>query len=257
MSIMQLHDVSFAYHGTHRAVDAVTAEVQPGEVHALIGPNAAGKSTLLRLMLGHLTPSAGRLTLDDHSVHELPAAKRAAWISYVPQRAAGAFAFSAGQVIAMGRFALANDEGAVARAVKACDVGELLARPFDELSVGQQQRVLLARAMAQAAGQGRVMLLDEPTSAMDMAHVHRTMGLVRKAAAGGLAVVIVLHDVNLAARYADRVWLMHEGRLAAAGPWGEVMTVERLEPVYGLKLEVRMDAADGRPRFDAVGIGDC
>jgi len=250
--VMQLDDVRFAYHHGEPVIDALSAEVQPGCVHALIGPNGSGKSTLIRLMLGQLHPQAGRITFDGRLVHRMPAAKRAAHLAYVPQRSTAAFAFSVRQVIELGRFALPPDPAAVAQAVASCDLCDLLDKPYIELSVGQQQRVLLARALAQAAGQGRVLLLDEPTSAMDLSHVHRTMQRLRDAAAHGLAVVVVLQDLNLAARYADRVWLLDEGKLVAAGSWDDVLQPALLEPVYDVRIRRLMTDPEqnARPVFD-------
>ena len=255
--LMQLQEVSFAYHRNVPVISGVSGAIEPGLMHALIGPNAAGKSTLLRLMLGELIPGAGagRVIMGGVSVGRMAASKRAACISYVPQRASATFAFSVADVVRMGRFALQRDDAAVAQAMAACELDEIATRPFDQLSAGQQQRVLLGRAMAQAAGQGRLMLLDEPTSALDLAHVHRTMAHLHELARGGLAVVTVLHDLNLAARYADRVWLLDQGRLAAAGSWRDVLTPQRLEPVY--RVQIRQVGAwqqdgDERPVFAAA-----
>ena len=260
--VMQLRDVSFAYRGGVRVIDGVTADVQPGVLHAVIGPNAAGKSTLIRLMLGQLRPAAGQVRIGGTAIHRLDHRRRAAWISYVPQSAGGgapAFAYSVWEVVKMGRFALPDDNAAVARAIEVCELGDLLHRMFDELSAGQQQRVLLARAMAQAGGQGRLVLLDEPTSALDLAHVHRTMAHLRRLSEGGMAVVAVLHDINLAARYADRVWVLDRGRLVGEGSWREVLTPPRLNAVYGVRITQvgESSAAPGgerRPVFQAEPI---
>jgi iron complex transport system ATP-binding protein len=123
-------------------------------------------------------------------------------------------------------------------------------RIYAHLSLGQQQRVLLARAIAQAAGAGRLMLLDEPASAMDLWHIHRTMGQLRALTRKGLSVLVVLHDLNLAARYADTVWLLDRGRLAAAGPWNTVLTPAVLEPIYRVGLTPLSGLRHHRPMFD-------
>jgi iron complex transport system ATP-binding protein len=262
-AVMTLREVTFAYPGGGVVVDGVSATVAAGAITALIGPNAAGKSTLIHLMLGHLRPVKGKVLIDDRTVTGLSARQRAQWISYVPQRTGASLAFSVRQVIAMGRFVMEEDRAAVEQAAEACEVADLMGRVFDELSVGQQQRVLLARAVAQSQGSGRLMLLDEPTSGMDLAHVHRTMAMLRRIAATGLAVVVVMHDLNLAARYGDAVWLMDRGRLAAAGQWQSVLRRELLESVYGIGLTVSMEGAEAaaggtgapggaaaRPRFE-------
>ncbi len=255
--VMSLDDVSFSYERGDRVIESLTATVEAGQVHAIIGPNAAGKSTLLKLMLGQLAPEAGRVAMDRTAAHRLRARRRAAWISYVPQRSGVTFSFTVEQIVTMGRFALPPDPDAVSQALSTCDLDDLAARPITTLSVGQQQRVLLARAIAQSRGAGRVMLLDEPTSAMDLYHVHTLMGVLRRLVTEGLAVVVVVHDLNLAARYADAAWLMDRGRLVAAGHWSEVLTAEVLSPIYGLELDElqrRVDPGDPaarRPIFDA------
>ncbi|MAE62088.1 MAG: hypothetical protein CMJ49_12110 [Planctomycetaceae bacterium] len=232
-------------------VQEVSVPVQAGRVHALIGPNASGKTTLVKLMLGLLRPWRGRVRLGGRPARRVGGRARASTMSYVPQRSSVNFAFSVRQVVALGRFALQPDDQAVESALEDCDLADLGHRPYTELSVGQQQRVLLARAIAQSAGAGRVMLLDEPTSAMDPAHVHRLMAHVRRLAVGGLAVVMVMHDLNLAARYADEVWVMEGGRIVAGGSWDVVLTPEVLEPIYQVSIRAVMVEGDG----DEAGTG--
>lgn len=247
---LQLENLSFGYDaGQPAVVESVSAELHPGRLCALIGPNAAGKSTLLRLMLGHLSPWTGKVRLDEHEVSAMTPAARARLISYVPQRAAASFAFTVSQVVEMGRFALPRDGGVVEEALVVCDLDRLRHRVFAQLSAGQQQRVLLARALAQSQPAGRLMLLDEPTSAMDLRHVHQVMSLLaRLTRQRGVSVLVVLHDLNLAARYADEVWLMDAGRRIAAGPWRDVLTPTVLEPVYGVRLDM-VTREGGRPVF--------
>jgi iron complex transport system ATP-binding protein len=150
----------------------------------------------------------------------------------------------------MGRHALAPDPQAVRQALANCDLTDLGSRVYAHLSLGQQQRVLLARALAQSAGAGRLMLLDEPASAMDLWHIHNTMRQLRHLTRAGLAVLVVLHDLNLAARYADTVWLLDRGRLAASGPWDRVLTPAVLEPVYRVTLAPVAGLSHHRPMFD-------
>jgi len=247
-----LEDVTFGYVPDQPVVRSVSTRLAAGKVTVLIGPNAAGKTSLLRLMLGQLAAGRGRVLCGGVDVRTMRSAQRAALISYVPQRGGVRFGFGVEQVVRMGRFALAADEGAIERAIADCGLAKLRRRSFAALSVGQQQRVLLARALAQSAGspKGRgVMLLDEPGSAMDPWHVHRTMGLLRREASAGAAVLVVLHDLNLAARYADVVWLMADGRLVQRGRWDEVMRPEHLEPVYRVRFIPLVATAGGRPVF--------
>lgn len=246
---LSLQDVTFGYEAGAAVVSDVTASLAPGKLCCLIGPNAAGKSTLLKLMLGHLEPWSGEVALHGQSIPALSPRQRACRISYVPQRGQVSFAYTVEQVVEMGRFASGPDASAVRAAMAQCDLLELRGRTYAHLSGGQQQRVLIARAMAQSQGEGRLMLLDEPGSSLDLWHVHQLMRLLRLQAERGLAVLVVLHDLNLAARYADEVWLMDEGRLVAAGPWQDVLQPNVLEPVYRVGLEPLTAEAGARPVF--------
>ena len=262
---LALDTVTFAYAGDRPVVREVTASLTAGRVTAVLGPNAAGKTTLLRLMLGQLQPGHGVVTLDGESVTAMSARRRARRIGYVPQRGSVGFAFTVRRVVAMGRYAHgepAEGGAAVEAALASLGLEGLADRSFVELSGGQQQRVLLARAVAQAAGEGRVLLLDEPAAGLDLRHVHEALGLVRRLAGTGLAVAVVMHDLSLAARYADEAWLIDDGRLVAAGPWAEVLDPSRLEPVYGVSLRRLADEGgtdergEARPVFVAGPRGD-
>ncbi|MEX0774417.1 MAG: ATP-binding cassette domain-containing protein [Phycisphaeraceae bacterium] len=256
--ILEVHDLSFGYQSGQAVLSGLTASLWPGQVCALIGPNAAGKSTLLRIMLGQIAPWTGSVALAGRDVNDWPAARRAALVSYVPQRGGAHFGFGVDEVVRMGRYALPRDEAAVDHAIERCDLAALRTRIYSELSVGQQQRVLLARALAQAQGQGKVILLDEPGSAMDLWHSHRTMSILRNLGGSGMAVLVVVHDLNLAAQYADTVWLLHKGRLAQAGRWQDVLTPAILEPVYRVKLDPVPAPGSGRPMFrvDQSGLAE-
>lgn len=252
---MSLDEVSFGYEPGMAVLHKISGVLPTGRICALIGPNAAGKSTLLRLMLGHLRPWTGHVVLRGTDVLRLPEKHRAALVSFVPQRGSIAFTFTVRQVVEMGRFALGPDPDATDMALKICDLEAVQQRVFGHLSVGQQQRVLLARAMAQSRGFGQVMLLDEPTSAMDLHHVYQCMDRLVQLARSGLAVLVVLHDLNLAARYADEVWLMDGGRLVAAGCWADVLCREILEPVYQVTLQTLTVENSTRPLFWAEPTG--
>ena len=253
-----LEGVRFGYRSEAPVIRGVSARLRAGRVCALIGPNASGKSTLLKLMLGQLLPDRGRITLNGRDVAALSPRERAKCVGYVPQRGGASFAFTVREVVEMGRYAAGRNDAAVAGALAACDLEPIADRPFTELSGGQQQRVLVARALAQVQGGGRppILLLDEPTSSLDLRHVHGLLGLMRRQAADGAAVLVVLHDVNLAARYADDVWLMDGGRLVASGTWGDVLRPELLQPVYLVRLrEAERGPGGGRPVFVAEPEG--
>jgi iron complex transport system ATP-binding protein len=245
--VLTLEGVEFGYEPSRPVIRGVGGSLHVGRLVALIGPNAAGKSTLLRLMLGQLRPGAGHVRLEGREVTAMPPRDRAVRVSYVPQQGALGFAFTVREVVSMGRFAAGRDVDAVDHALEQCDLAPLRDRVFAHLSAGQQQRVMLARAIAQAGGRGRLMLLDEPGSHMDLWHVHAMMRLLVGLTGAGMAVLVVLHDLNLAARYADEVWLLHEGLVVEAGTWDRVMQPARLEPVYRVRLRAVNGAAGDRP----------
>ena len=237
--VMSVEGAGYAYRRGHPVLQDISAALMPGRVTALIGPNASGKSTLVRLLLGALEPRRGSIAIGGMDVGRLRPADRARWISYVPQRAGVGFAFTVRQIVAMARHAAgdaARQADAIERLLVDYDLADVSERPFAHLSGGQQQRVLLARAHAQSLGGGRVMLLDEPASHLDLRHAHALMRRLRMLAGEGLAVLVVVHDLNLALQYADDAWLLDAGRLAAAGPWGQVLMPEVLQPVYGVDL---------------------
>lgn len=246
--VLSLREVHFGYEPGRAVVDGITAGLRPGRLTVMIGPNAAGKSTLLRLMLGQLRAWSGQVALEGEDVADLSPGERARRISYMPQRGGVSFAFTVREVVEMGRFAQAADADAVEQALSDCDLHDIADSVFTHLSGGQQQRVLLARALAQTSGTGRAVLADEPVSSMDLWHVHRTMANLRRLATAGLAVLAVLHDLTLAAAYADDVWLVDHGRLLRAGAWADVLTPEVLSPVYRVDLRSLRDEASGSDR---------
>ncbi|NBC10153.1 MAG: ATP-binding cassette domain-containing protein [Planctomycetes bacterium] len=256
---LRVEQLSFGYRPNQPVLEALDAELRTGRLTALIGPNATGKTTLLRLMLGQLAPDRGRVLLDGREAQAWPHDQRARRIGYVAQRPSVAFGFTVRQVVAMGRHAQrvnGPQEEVVERALTACDLHDAAAQPFNELSGGQQQRVAVARALAQSEigrpGRDRVLLLDEPCASADPRHAHQLLSLLRDAARDGRAVLVVLHDLNLAARWADDVWLLDRGRLAAVGAWGDVLQSARLDPVYGMRFTALHAAGDERPVFHAA-----
>ena len=255
--VISIDQLRFGYDVTP-VVDGVTAQLSPGKVTALIGPNAAGKSTLMRLMLGLLTPWSGSVKVLGEEITSTETLDRSRQLSYVPQRPGVRFAFTVRQVIAMGAYGLPKRMAVplVDKAIEDAGLNDLADRVLMELSGGQQQRVMLARAEVQSATAGRAMLLDEPGSHLDLQHRHAMMQRLRELAAGGLAVLVVLHELDLAMRYADEAWLLDAGRLAAAGPWDVVLTPKTLNPVYGITLE-QIDRGGERPILAVkAGNGD-
>lgn len=238
------------------ALSEVSAALKPGRVTAVLGPNASGKSTLLRMMLGQLRPWSGAVEVGGRSVERWRGRALARRVSYVPQRGGTSFAFTVRQTVAMGRFAF-GDEKFVDQAIEKIGLADVADRSFHELSGGQQQRVLIARAWAQsrppASGVSqnndlhsdaacRVLLADEPASGLDLRYAHEAMAVFREMADEGMAVLVVLHGLDLATRWADEVWLMDRGRVVAQGPAEDVLLPGVLSPVYGVGLG-RLDYA--------------
>ncbi|MGG7574219.1 heme ABC transporter ATP-binding protein [Streptomyces sirii] len=219
----------------------VDLRARAGEVLALVGPNGAGKSTLLAALAGDLPAGAGGVRLDGRAVGDWPTGELALRRAVLPQSAALSFPFTVAQVVAMGRApwagtpAEADDERAVAEAMARVEVTGLARRPFSALSGGERARAALARVLAQRAP---LLLLDEPTAALDLRHQELVLGICRERAAAGDAVVAVLHDLGLAAAYADRAAVLHDGLIAVQGPPAEVFTDALLSRVYRQPVEV-------------------
>ncbi len=161
-------------------------------------------------------------------------------VAFVPQRSTVAAPFSVRQVVELGRCALSPDSTRVEASIERLQLQEIADRPYPALSVGQQQRVTLARALAQLESGGHL-ILDEPLSAMDLAHAHDAVELLKELAAAGSTVVIALHDVSLAAAFADEVWLLSAGDLVAAGPAGDILIPDRLEAVFSVPFRRLVD----------------
>lgn len=227
--------------GGTAVVDGVDLTVAAGELVALVGPNGAGKSSVLGAVAGDLRPAAGRLAVAGGPVGSWTAAELAQRRAVVPQRVTVSFPFTARQVIAMGRSPWAgtpaedDDDEAVAAAAEATDVDHLLERHVPSLSGGEQARVALARALAQRTV---LLLLDEPTAALDLHHQALVLGAVRRRVDGGAGALVVLHDLTAAAAWADRVVLLDRGRVAAVGRPVEVCRPEVLGPVYRHQVAV-------------------
>jgi len=231
-------DVTHRYRhpGGDDALRGVSVDAAPGRITAVLGPNAAGKSTLLRCVIGALTPTAGCVLIDGTPASELDAGTLARRIAYVPQRPTVAAAFTVREVVELGRYALPASRRRIDLALEQLQLQGIADRPFPLLSVGQQQRATLARAVAQLADDGHL-VLDEPASAMDLRHVRRSTALLRRLADRGATVLVAMHDLTLAVSLADECWLLEHGRLVAAGPTNEVISVEQLREVFGVGFE--------------------
>ncbi|MCG7529580.1 heme ABC transporter ATP-binding protein, partial [Streptomyces sp. OfavH-34-F] len=236
--------------GGRPVLDSIDLTAYAGEVLALVGPNGAGKSTLLAALAADLPAGSGTVRIDGRPVTAWSAAELALRRAVLPQSAALAFPFPVEEVVRMGRAPWAGtdrageDEAAVASAMAATEVTAFAGRPFSALSGGERARVALARVLAQRAP---LLLLDEPTAALDLRHQELVLRICRERAAAGDAVVVVLHDLGLAAAYADRAAVLHEGRIAVAGPPAEVFSGELLGAVYRQPVEVFPHPRTGVP----------
>jgi iron complex transport system ATP-binding protein len=237
--------------GGRTVLRGVDLELAAGEHVALLGANGSGKSTLLRVISGVLPPKAGLVELFGRPVASWDRGELARRVSVLPQAWELPHGFRVSEVVALGRipharswFATsAEDESAVARALADADVTDIADRGVHELSGGERQRVLLALALAQ---EPRLLLLDEPTVHLDVAHQIALIRLLeRLRATRGLTVLAVLHDLNLAARFADRALILHEGRVAAASPEPGRLDLRRLRDAFGVAIAEAV-TADGR-----------
>lgn len=232
--------------------------VEAGEFFIIIGPNGSGKTTLLKIMAGIAPSTGGEVRIFDRPIERYPAQKRAATIAYVPQTSMPEFPFTVMETVLMGRAPYLGPLGIegkrdlrIAReALVFTGVDHLADRKINQLSGGEQQRAAIARAICQ---QPDIILLDEPTAALDLAHQVRIMDLMeRLKKEEGITVVMVSHDLNLAAMYGDRLLLLQSGRLAGLGSPHEVLTYRTLEQVYGCTLLVDRSPIEGCPRITLV-----
>ncbi|WP_029003027.1 ABC transporter ATP-binding protein [Azorhizobium doebereinerae] len=227
-----------ATRGARTVLEDVTLEARPGAVLGLLGANGAGKTTLLRLLAGLDAPHAGQVRFDGRPAHDLGRAELGRQVAYLAQNGAVHWPLKVEDVVALGRLphraAPAADRAAVARAMAAADVAHLAGRATGTLSGGERRRVLLARALAV---EGQVLLADEPVAALDPAHQLHVMELLRQVARGGATVVVVLHDLTLAARFCDRLALLAASRLLALGAPDEVLTPAHIAAAYGVSVE--------------------
>jgi iron complex transport system ATP-binding protein len=242
-----------ASYGPRPILRGVNLTVEAGQVVALVGPNGVGKSTLLRVLSGVVPARGGEARLNGVDLLRLPPAERARRLAVVPQMIKLPEAFTVGELVLMGRTPHLPLWGGETRqdceiawqAMRRTHIEDLAARRVDELSGGEQQRVVIARALAQ---EPQVLLLDEPTAHLDLKHQVAVLELVRSLAhEHGLAVLLTLHDLNQAAQYADRVALLHQGQIVAEGSAQAVFTPERLSEVYGVPVTISRHPTRGTP----------
>jgi iron complex transport system ATP-binding protein len=236
--------------GAHRLVEDVSLTARPGEVVGLVGPNGSGKSSLLRAVYRVLRPASGRVDVDGADAWSMPVRRLARTVAAVVQETNAGFDLTVREVVAMGRTPhkrlldgdTPEDAALIRSALAEVGATELAHRPFDQLSGGERQRVLIARALAQ---QPSLLVLDEPTNHLDIRHQLDVLGALRRMPA---TVLVALHDLNLAAYYCDRLYVLRDGEVTASGPPADVLTPELVRRVYGVASEVITHPRTGAPQ---------
>ena len=256
--VLAAEGLTLAY-GDRAVIEDLDLAVPPGRITAIVGANACGKSTLLRSMSRLLAPRGGQVVLDGRSVHRLPAKELARTLGLLPQSPIAPEGITVADLVGRGRHPhqgvfsrwSRDDDVAVAAALEATQTTALADRAVDELSGGQRQRVWIAMALAQ---QTDLLLLDEPTTFLDVSHQIEVLDLLTDLnRTRGTTVVMVLHDLNMAARYADHLVALASGRVHAAGGPAEVLTEETVRGVFGLECRVIEDPTSGRPLMLPIG----
>jgi iron complex transport system ATP-binding protein len=257
-STLEARSITLGY-DERKVVDGLTVELPPGRVSAIVGANGSGKSTLLRGLARLLKPSGGSVLLDGQDLRSRPSRDVARTIGLLPQAPVPPGGITVAELVGRGRYPhqgwfrrwTPGDDAAVAEALRVTDTLSFADRSVDELSGGQRQRVWIALALAQ---QTDILLLDEPTTFLDVAHQIEVLDLITDLNRGsGTTVAMVLHDLNLAARYADHLIVLKDGRLAAQGPPAAVVTPGLVREVFGLHCTVIADPVAGTPLVVPVG----
>jgi iron complex transport system ATP-binding protein len=255
---LRVQGVEFGYKSVP-VLEDVGFVAEAGEVVGVLGPNGSGKTTLLKCMNKALKPRAGSVMVDEREISDLARKEIAREMGVVPQNSGVNFPFTALEIVLMGRgpslkrFQMEgeSDLAIVKKAMRTADVLDLAARPMTELSGGEKQRVIIARALAQVP---KILLLDEPTLHLDVNHQLEILDMVRQLAKReSLTVVMVSHDLNLAARYCDKLLLLQKGRVIAAGKVQDVLTRENMEKVFKIRAETSYDAQVGAFGVNILG----
>jgi iron complex transport system ATP-binding protein len=247
---LKINDVDFSYSSTP-VLEGISLELDGPQLVSILGPNGVGKSTLIHCINKILKPVKGFVALDGNDVNEMTLKELAKKMGYVPYSANDTFPFTVVDTVLMGRYphskwkSLEKDLDIAYEMLKLLGIEHLAMRPFNELSAGQHQKVVLARGLVQ---EPRVLLLDEPTSNLDIRHQLEVTKMLRNLAVErGMLIIMISHDINIAAKFSDKVILMHKGTIYSVGTPREVITSENLEAIYGVVSTIIID--DGKPHI--------
>ena len=246
--MIKISGLFFSYKKTEILAD-IGLELRKGEILAIVGPNGAGKTTLLRCIAGIAKPDRGSIRIEGRDIFGMKRPDLAKRIGYVPQAAPSKFPVTVFETVLMGRRPYIswrpseNDLKIVTDLLRSMGLADIALRYFDQLSGGQKQKVLLAKAFAQGTG---CLLLDEPTSNLDLRHQMETMEMISTMAKEkGIAAILAMHDLNLTSRFADTILMLNNGRMSCIGEPGQVMTREKIRSVYGVETEI--NTSNGYP----------
>jgi iron complex transport system ATP-binding protein len=242
MKLLEIDDLEFAY-GSHKILDGIELDLQPGEILSIVGENGAGKSTLIKCINGINRTRNGRIKINGIDRKDFPQSEISKKIGYVPQTTPVNFPASVFDVILLGRIPHIiwkigkRDKRIVSQTIMDLNLQHLAFRPYNQLSGGERQKVLIARALVQKP---ELLLLDEPTSNLDLRHQIEVLDTVRRSVKRSkrMSAIIAIHDLNLASRYSDRVAFIHEGRIIKVGEPEDVIDPETISMVYGIEADV-------------------
>ncbi|WP_407357183.1 ABC transporter ATP-binding protein [Methanolobus sp. WCC5] len=240
---INIEGLEFSYNGKP-TLKNMNLKVNRGEFLSIIGPNGSGKTTFLKCMNRILSPKEGSIFIDKYDLNRLQREDIAKHIGYIPQAERGAFPTTVFDTVLMGRkphmkwIPRSNDLKIVSEVIETLGLNDFSMKNINELSGGQRQKVIIARALAQ---QPRVLLLDEPTSSLDLKHQLEVLDITREQADNDVTVIMSVHDLNLAARYSDKIIMMKDGEIFLGGGT-EILTPENIEPVYGVSVDVRRES---------------
>ena len=245
---VKINDLEFSYSSVN-VLNDITLDLSGSKLVSILGPNGVGKSTFIHCINKILTPTAGTVLIDDTNVKDISIKEMAKLVGYVPYTSKDTFPLTVVDTVLMGRHphtswgSLNNDLDIVYDTLRRLGISDLAMRLFNELSAGQHQKVVLARGLVQETG---ILLLDEPTSNLDVRHQMEVTELLKNLAVEkNILIIMISHDINIAAKYSDQIIMMHKGSIFAIGEPNEVITAENLHTVYGVEAEVIDD--DGRP----------